>query len=79
VTRDDEKEVREDEAAIADWAHHSVVTAEEIDSGEQFTNENLTTKRPGTGVPADEFYDVIGGTAARDFDANEVIHPDDVE
>lgn len=79
VTRDDEKEVREDEAVIAEWAHHSVVTAEEIDSGEQFTNENLTTKRPGTGVPADEFYDVIGGTAARDFDANEVIHPDDVE
>jgi N-acetylneuraminate synthase/N,N'-diacetyllegionaminate synthase len=79
VTRDDEKEVREDEAAIADWARHSVVTAEAIASGEQFTDENLTTKRPGTGIPADEFYNVVGGTAARNLDANEVVRPDDVE
>jgi N-acetylneuraminate synthase/N,N'-diacetyllegionaminate synthase len=79
VTRDDEKEVREDEAAIADWARHSVVTAEPIDSGEKFTDENLTTKRPGTGIPADEFYDVVGGAAVRNLDANEVVRPDDVE
>lgn len=79
VTKDAEKEVREDEAAIADWARHSVVTADAIASGEQFTDKNLTAKRPGTGVPADEFYDIVGKTAARDLDANTVVSPDDVE
>jgi len=78
VTRDDEKELREDEAAIADWARHSVVTAEAVAAGEQFTDENLTAKRPGTGIPADEFYDVVGETAARDLDANEVVSANDV-
>ena len=55
------------------------MTAEAITAGEQFTDENLTAKRPGTGIPADEFYDVVGGTAACDLDANEVVRADDVE
>lgn len=79
VTRSDEKEVSEDEDAIADWARHSVVTATTVDKGEQFTDENLTAKRPGVGIPADEFYDIIGATAARDLDPNEVVRTDDVE
>jgi N-acetylneuraminate synthase/N,N'-diacetyllegionaminate synthase len=79
VTRDDEKEVREDEAAIADWARHSVVTAEPVAAGEAFTDENLTAKRPGVGIPANEFYDVVGKTATRDLEANTVVRADDVE
>jgi N-acetylneuraminate synthase/N,N'-diacetyllegionaminate synthase len=78
VTRDDEKELRDDEAAIADWARHSVVTAEGISAGEAFTEDNLTAKRPGTGIPADEFYDVVGQTASRDLDANEVVTAEDI-
>jgi len=78
VTKDREKQLREDEAAIADWARHSVVTAADIEAGETFTDETLTAKRPGTGIPADEFYDVVGKTAARDLDANTVVQADDV-
>jgi N-acetylneuraminate synthase/N,N'-diacetyllegionaminate synthase len=78
ATTDDEKQVREDEAAIAEWARHSVVTAADVGEGETITAEHLTTKRPGTGIPANEFDDVVGRTAARDVAADEVVREDDL-
>jgi N-acetylneuraminate synthase/N,N'-diacetyllegionaminate synthase len=78
-TRGKEKEVREDEAAIAEWARHSVVTANEIGAGEIITLEDLTTKRPGTGVPATKIGDIVGQTAAHDISANTVIKEKDIK
>lgn len=77
-TKGDEKRVREGEAAIAEWARHSVVTATDVAEGETFTGASLTTKRPGTGIPADEFYDVVGRTAARDIGIDEVLQEADL-
>ena len=77
-TRGDEKDVRDGEAAIAKWARHSVVTAKQVTSGETLTAEDLTTKRPGTGIPATEFSDVVGRTAARDIDVNTMIQESDL-
>jgi N-acetylneuraminate synthase/N,N'-diacetyllegionaminate synthase len=78
-TRDDEKELRDDEAAIAEWARHSVVTTTDIIAGETITADQLTTKRPGTGIPATEFDDVVDRTAARDLDANTTLRESDLE
>jgi N-acetylneuraminate synthase/N,N'-diacetyllegionaminate synthase len=77
-TRGDEKDVRDGEAAIAKWARHSVVTAKQVTAGETLTAEDLTTKRPGTGIPATEFSDVVGRTAARDIDVNTMIQEADL-
>jgi N-acetylneuraminate synthase/N,N'-diacetyllegionaminate synthase len=76
-TRGDEKNVRDSEAAIAKWARHSVVTAEHVAAGETLTTANLTTKRPGTGIPATEFNDVVGRTAARDINADKMLRESD--
>ena len=35
--------------------------------------ENLTTKRPGTGVSPMDWYDVVGTPAIRDFEKDELI------
>jgi len=78
-TRGDEKELRDDEAAIAEWARHSVVTDADIAAGETIAATDLTTKRPGTGIPATEFDDVVGRTAARDLDADTTVREDDLE
>lgn len=78
-TSGEEKEVREGEAAIAEWARHSVVTACQLTEGESLTAEKLTTKRPGTGIPANEFDDVVGRVAARDIDANTTLQETDLE
>jgi len=77
-TKGNEKRVRKDEAAIAEWARHSVVTAAAVAAGEKLTEANLTTKRPGTGIPADELYDVIGRTAAHDIGVDELLREEDL-
>lgn len=51
----------------------SIVAACEIKKGEVFTEENLTAKRPGNGISPMKWGGVLGKTAVRDFDADEII------
>lgn len=54
-------------------ARKSIVAACAIRKGETFGNENLTAKRPGTGLSPMRWDEVIGRTATRDFAADEEI------
>lgn len=54
-------------------ARKSIVAAKDIKKGETFTTENITTKRPGTGISPMRWNDVIGQKAVRDFAADEII------
>lgn len=54
-------------------ARRSIVAARPIAAGETFTSENLTTKRPGTGLSPMRWDEVIGQAASRDFTADELI------
>lgn len=51
----------------------SIVAARAIRAGEQFTDDNLTAKRPGTGISPVRWDAVVGRTARRDFAADELI------
>ncbi len=51
----------------------SIVAKCNIDAGELFTEDNLTTKRPGTGISPMLWEKVIGCTAKRKFNADEMI------
>ena len=51
----------------------SIVTSQPIKNGQFFTEENLTTKRPGTGVSPMEWDRIIGTKARRDFFEDELI------
>ncbi len=51
----------------------SIVASRNIRAGETFSNENLTTKRPGTGISPMRWDEVIGYRAGRDYSADEVI------
>jgi len=51
----------------------SLVAAKPICAGEQFTAENVTAKRPGTGISPMCWDEVIGRVAGRDFVADELI------
>lgn len=74
-----ERSVLEEERDIKRWAFHSVVAAEPIAEGDRLTESNTTTKRPGTGIPAKEYYDVLGRKAANRIDVDTVIRPEDLE
>lgn len=54
-------------------ARKSLVASQVIRSGEVFSAENITAKRPGTGISPMRWDEVIGHTARRDFLADEVI------
>ena len=54
-------------------ARKSLVAARPIQKGEVFSEENLTVKRPGTGVSPLLWDDYIGRTALRDYQTDELI------
>ena len=56
-----------------DVARKSIVAARDIKAGDVFTKDNLTTKRPGTGISPMRWNDVIGQRAVRDFSEDELI------
>lgn len=54
-------------------ARKSIIAARQIKAGEIFTEENLTTKRPGTGISPMRWNEVLGTKAIRDFEEDELI------
>jgi N,N'-diacetyllegionaminate synthase len=59
-------------------ARKSIVAAQSIQKGEPFTEKNLTVKRPGLGINPMLWDDVIGRTAPRDFQPDEMIELSDM-
>lgn len=56
-----------------DIVRRSLVADREIRRGEPFSEDNLTSKRPGTGVSPMHYWDWLGKEAERDFGEDEVI------
>ena len=52
----------------------SIVAKSKILKGERFTNSNMTTKRPGTGISPMQWDLVIGKTAIQDFNIDDLIY-----
>lgn len=51
----------------------SIVATRRIKANEFFTENNITTKRPGNGVSPMKWFDVLGRKAKRDFEEDELI------
>ena len=67
------KEVSKSEEKNKPIARKSIVAATDIKKGDIFTPENLTVKRPGTGISPMQWDEVIGKEAKRDFQEDELI------
>lgn len=70
---DGEKKRTESEAKNCAVARKSIVAKRKIQKGETFTEENLTVKRPGTGISPMKWYEVLGTKAEHDYEADELI------
>ena len=70
---DGQKHVSESEEKNMAIARKSIVAAKDIKRGELLTEENLTTKRPGSGISPMRWEEVIGTKAIRDFAEDELI------
>lgn len=68
-----EKKVTDSERKNIAVARKSIVAARNISKGEILTEENLTVKRPGTGISPMRWEEVLGTTAVRDFQEDELV------
>ena len=67
------KEVSVSEAKNKPIARKSIVASKNIKKGELLTEENITVKRPGTGLSPMLWDEVIGTKAIRDFEEDDLI------
>ena len=68
-----EKHVAESESKNQSIARKSIVAARDIKAGEIFNEDNITTKRPATGLSPMLWDEVIGTAAAKDFPKDALI------
>lgn len=61
------------ESANINVARKSIVAKRDIKKGDIFTEENITTKRPGTGISPMKWEEIIGTEAIRDFSKDKLI------
>ena len=54
-------------------ARKSIVAKRTIEAGEELTEDNITVKRPGSGISPMRWLDVLGTKAVRDFEEDELI------
>ncbi len=54
-------------------ARKSIIAKRNISRGESFTEDNLTVKRPGSGISPMQWFQIMGHAASRDFEEDELI------
>ena len=78
----DERKIFDEEQEIVAWARESVVSISDIKSGEKFTEDNISVKRPSprTGsIAAKHLEDIIGKVAKLDIKKDSQIKWDEVK
>lgn len=68
-----EKKVTASELANIAVARKSIVAARSVKKGELLTEDNITVKRPGTGISPMRWNEVIGTVAIKDYSEEEQI------
>ena len=51
----------------------SIVTIQPIKKGELFTDKNIGVKRPGNGISAMKWYDILGTRSSKDYKSDELV------
>lgn len=73
ISGDGIKKPSESEMKNIEIARKSIVASTQIAKGELFTEENLTTKRPGTGISPMKWDKVVGEIASKDYSTDDLI------
>ena len=72
------KRVHEKEEQIRTWAFRSLVVNRALKVGDVLTRNDLSSKRPGTGIPSKDIAKVVGRTVARSIPANTLLQQSDL-
>jgi N-acetylneuraminate synthase len=74
----DKDAVASDLSPLRDLFFKSVVASTDIPAGSVLNRSQLTTKKPGMGIPADRLDEVVGRTLVRDMERDEAIREEDL-
>lgn len=66
-------------APLRDIFMKSLYTTKELSAGEIITQQHLTAKKPGTGIPVNQVNDIIGKTINKNIEKNSMIQREDLE
>ncbi len=72
------KRVSASEKKNQDIARKSIIAAKPIVKGDVFTEENVTTKRPGSGINPMRWFDLLGRRAKHDYKEDYLIEEDEL-
>ena len=75
----DEKVVQKRELEIREWAYRSIISKNDLKTGDVISFEDICTKRPGIGIPSKEYRNLIGKTVKRDIPRNSIISYSDID
>ena len=70
---DGKKRISKSERKNIPIVRKSIVAKKQINKGDLFTNQNLTVKRPGTGISPMEWDSIIGTVVDRDYQKDDLI------
>ena len=73
------KKVSASEMKNKDIARKSIIAKAAIKKGEVFSEENITTKRPGSGINPMKWFDLLGKTAKHDYEEDYLIESDELD
>ena len=73
------KKVSASEAKNQDIARKSIIAKTVIKAGDIFTEENITTKRPGNGINPMRWFELLGKTAKHDYEEDYLIEKDELD
>ncbi len=74
-----EKKVSASEFKNQDIARKSIIAKTTIKKGDVFTEENVTTKRPGSGINPMRWFELLGKTAKHDYEEDYLIEKDELD
>lgn len=75
-SRGNKRKVFEKEKEIRSWARRVIIASQNIKSGEDFNENNITTMRAGDGLSSEYFFDLIGKKSPKNFLLNDYITKD---
>ena len=73
------KKVSSSESKNLDIARKSIIAKIKISKGDIFTENNITTKRPGNGINPMRWFEILGKEAKRDYEEDYLIEKDELE
>jgi len=75
----DKKLIHEDELPVRSWAHHSVVSVQNIPADTLIQPQMVAVKRPGGGIPAKFLEQVYGRRTKRELPKHTLLRWEDIE